>query len=83
MQTMTGVVTLVQESRFQLLDDAGVYHLFLLSHDAAAEPADLEPLQFCQSRVRVKYEKAPNLIAQTAHRVEICEPVPPNASGAR
>ncbi len=39
--TMDGVVTVVQESRFQLTDDAGVSHLFILSPDAAAEPDQL------------------------------------------
>ena len=72
MQTMAGVVTLVQESRFQLMDDDGIYHHFLLSHAAAAEPADLGPLQARQERVRVRYEKAANLIALTAHHIEVC-----------
>ena len=76
MRTMEGVVTLAQESRFQLMDDAGVYHLFLLSHGAAAEPAELTPLQARQARVRVRYRHATNLIAQVAHRIDICDPAP-------
>ena len=71
MRTMEGLVTLVQESRFQMMDDRGVYHHFLLSHGAAAEPSDLGPLQARQARVRVRYEQAPNMIAQIAHRIEI------------
>ncbi len=65
-QTMEGVVTLVQESRFQLTDDGGVSHLFLLDHNAAAEPVQLTPLQHRQARVRVRYTPARNLIGNIA-----------------
>ena len=41
MASMDGVVTIVQEGRFQLTDDAGVTHLFILGHAAAAEPEQL------------------------------------------
>ena len=71
MQTMDGVVTVVQESRFQLMDDEGVYHHFLLSPSASAEPAELGPLQKRQARVRVRYNKASNLIANIAHRIDV------------
>ena len=74
MQTMEGVITVVQESRFQMRDDRGVYHHFLLSHRAAAEPADLEPLRKRETRVRVRYDKAPNLLAQVAHRIDYLDP---------
>ncbi|WP_202397227.1 hypothetical protein [Teichococcus coralli] len=74
---MEGVVTIVQEGRFQLTDDGGVSHLFLLSHDAAAEPEQLPPLQRRQARVRVSYTPARNLIGLVAHAVELAElPVP-------
>ena len=76
MRTIEGVVTLVQESRFQMMDDRGVYHHFLLSRGAAADPADLAPLQARQARVRVRYGQAPDLIAQVAHRIELCDPNP-------
>ena len=74
---MDGVVTVVQESRFQLTDDAGVSHLFLLSQGAAAEPDQLPPLQRRQSRVRVEYEPAPHLIADVVHAIALC-PDPPS-----
>ena len=74
MQIAEGVVTMVQESRFQLIGDDGVAHLFVLSHGAAAEPADLAPLQARQARIRVSYGTAPNLIAHVAHRIELCAP---------
>ena len=76
MQTIEGVVTIVQESRFQLMDADGVYHHFLLSHGAAIDPADLPPLQARQARVRVGFGKASNMIARTARRIELCEPDP-------
>ena len=73
MRTMEGVVTLAQESRFQMMDDDGVGHLFILGHGAAAEPAQLTSLQKRQSRVRVGYSEASNMIAYTAHSIELCD----------
>ena len=66
-----GVVTIVQESRFQLTDDNGIAHLFLLDCNAAAEPAQLAPLQARQARVRVIYEPARNLIGLVARSVTL------------
>ncbi len=72
MRTMSGVVTLVQESRFQLVDDGGIAHLFLLSHGAGAEPSQLGDLQRQQARVRVGFEVASNMIANVARTIELC-----------
>lgn len=72
MRAMEGIVTIVQESRFQLTDDLGISHLFLLAHGASAEPAQLAPLQKRQARVTVRYESAPNVIANVAHSVALC-----------
>ena len=69
--TMDGVVTLVQESRFQLTNDEGVSHLFVLSHKAPLEPAQLVPLQQSQARVTVRFEEAPNLVALLAHSIAL------------
>ncbi|MBV8914592.1 MAG: hypothetical protein JOZ05_16320 [Acetobacteraceae bacterium] len=69
MKRMEGVVTIVQESRFQLTDDDGVSHLFILGHDTLAEPDQLEPLQRSQARVRVKYTEPRNAIGLVAHAV--------------
>jgi hypothetical protein len=69
MKTIDGVVTIVQESRFQLTDDRGVGHLFLLGHDSMAEPAQLETLARHQSRVRVRYSEGADIIGFVAHRV--------------
>ena len=45
MRSIEGVVTIVQEGRFHLVDDAGIAHLFLLGYAAAADPQQLAPLQ--------------------------------------
>lgn len=71
-----GVVTIVQESRFQLTDDNGISHLFLLDRNSAAEPAQLAPLQARQARVRVIYEPARNLIGLVTRSVTLL-PHPP------
>jgi hypothetical protein len=63
---MTGVVTIVAEGRFQLTDDAGVSHLFLLDRNAGAETAQLVPLQHRQARICVHYHDAANLIGNVA-----------------
>ncbi len=71
MAQMEGVVTIVQESRFQLTDDHGVSHLFILSRGAAAEPDQLNLLQRRQARVRVRYAPARNLIGLTAKSIDV------------
>ena len=68
-RSMDGVVTIVQEGRFQLTDDAGVGHLFLLSPHAGAETEQLTPLQGRQARVRVKYKPASNLIGNVVSAI--------------
>lgn len=70
MRSMEGVVTILQESRFQLTDDAGVSHLFILAHDTLGEPDQLEPLQRRQARVRVRYTAPRNIIGLVAHSIE-------------
>ena len=74
MAHMEGVVTIVQESRFQLTDDGGVSHLFLLGHSAGAEPEQLAPLQARQARVRVSYSPARNLLALIARSITLADP---------
>ncbi len=65
-RTMEGVVTIVQEGRFQLTDDGGVSHLFLLDHGASTETEQLAPLAGRQARVRVRYKSTQNLIGLIA-----------------
>jgi hypothetical protein len=62
MRSIEGIVTIVQEGRFQLTDDEGVSHLCILDRNAAAEPGQLGPLQRRQARVRVRYMRPHNLI---------------------
>ena len=40
-EKITGVISIVQENRFLLEDDAGGHRLFLLAHDARFTPEDL------------------------------------------
>ncbi|WP_336487925.1 hypothetical protein [Methylobacterium nigriterrae] len=70
MPTMRGIVTIAQESRFQLTDEDGVAHLFVLSPHMLAEDDDLEPLQREQARIRVTYSPARNEIGYLAERIE-------------
>ena len=71
MPTMTGTVTIVQETRFQLTDEHGVSHLFLLGHGSMAEPDQLAPLQSAQARVRVRYVQPRNIIGMVAKSIEV------------
>jgi hypothetical protein len=73
MPALEGVVTIVQEGRFQLVDQNGVAHLFLLAHNAPPEPAQLTALQRNQSRVRVQYGTADGLIARRATRITVLD----------
>lgn len=67
MQTLTGVITVVQETRFRLVTDQGQGKLFLLSHDAPLDPQDLPDLQRRRTRVTVHFIDADGLVAGIAH----------------
>ena len=71
MATMDGRITLAQESRFQLIDGAGVGHLFTLSPWCAAEPRHLVPLAERQATVRVRYEAGDDVIGHLAQRIDL------------
>ena len=66
---MTGVLTLVQEERFQLLDDGDQRRFFALSRHAPVEPAQLQALRASGARVSVEYEDVPDMIVHVAHRI--------------
>jgi hypothetical protein len=70
---MNGIVTIVQEGRFQMTDDDGVSHLFILSYAASAEPHQLAALQVRQARVRVRYKPVPGLIGNIASAIYVDE----------
>lgn len=66
---MEGVVTIIQESRFQLLDDDGVAHHFVLAHNAALEPEQLRSLMM--RRVRVIFSDPKGIIGHAASRIDL------------
>ncbi len=72
-RTMSGVVTIVQEGRFQMTDNDGVSHLFILSPMAAAETEQLAALQQRQARVSVRYKPAANLIGNIASTISVAD----------
>lgn len=73
MPEMEGVVTIVQEGRFQLTDTCGVAHHFVLSRHALCETEQLSYLARDQSRVRVKYDQAKGVIAFEAKRISLLD----------
>ena len=73
MAEMTGVVTIVQEGRFQLTDGDGVSHLFILGPLASTETQPLRPLAKAQTRVRVRYVEGKKVIGLVAKSVDVCE----------
>ena len=73
MAEMTGVVTIVQEGRFQLTDEDGVSHLFILGPLASTETGQLRPLAKAQTRVRVRYVDGRKVIGLVAKSIDVCE----------
>jgi hypothetical protein len=69
MESIEGIVTIVQEGRFQLVDRDGVSHMFVLYHSAPPEAEQLPPLQRDQARVCVEYTHAHNIIGLLAHAI--------------
>lgn len=74
MPIFEGTVTIVQESRFQAVDDHGVAQLFLLSPQAAAEPGQLAALARNQARVKIRYARADNVIGHLAKSIDVQDP---------
>ena len=73
MPEMEGVVTIVQESRFQLTDTQGVSHHFVLSRHALCETEQLPALARDQAQVRIKYDQAKGVIALEARRITLLD----------
>ena len=73
MSTVEGVITIVQEGRFQMTDHAGVSRLFVLSPFAAMETEQLVPLGRNQVPVRVTYRGGGNALAHVATRIDALE----------
>ncbi len=71
MASISGVVTIVQEGRFQLLDAAGVSHQFILHHAAAADPEQLPGL--VNQHVLVSYKNSDGMIGHVATGLSVEE----------
>ncbi len=69
MPSMTGRIAIVQEGRFQLTDDHGASHLFILGPNAA-ETRMLAPLQREGTRITVTYKDASHLIGMQALAID-------------
>jgi hypothetical protein len=71
--TVTGTVTLVQERRFLLLDDAARSHLFLLAPDASTEPSVVQRLAQTRRPISVTYRDASGLQARLAYALHFAD----------
>ncbi len=69
MATVSGVVTIAQENRFQLALDGGGTRIFVLGHDVGIDPDQLAVLQAKQSRVSVTFRPIGELIAAEARSI--------------
>lgn len=69
MNSVEGSVTIVQERRFQLVDDHGVAHPFTLAADASFDPAELTALARSGRRIRVEYTDDGEALSHIAHDV--------------
>jgi hypothetical protein len=67
--TVSGVVTVAQENRFQLALDEGGTRLFIVAHDAGIEPDQLAALQAKQTHVSVIFRPVDALIAAEARSI--------------
>ncbi len=69
--SVEGVITIVQESRFQMTDRQGVSQMFVLSPNAALESDQLVPLGRNQIPVRVTFRSGDNALARVAKRIDV------------
>ena len=58
---VSGIITIVQESRFRFVDDGGRGYLFVLGRGARADVTDLCDWRDRGARVAVTYTGAPDL----------------------
>jgi hypothetical protein len=75
MQSVEGVITLVQEGRFAIVTDGGRIMQFVLAHNASLEPQDLPLLKRDRRRVRVDYTEPSRLIAHVAHALRTADDI--------
>lgn len=72
-QSLEGVITLAQESRFQITDRLGVSHQVVLSPRALLEPDQLVGLVRSGARVRVGFQTTGEVISLIARSVHVLE----------
>ncbi|MBV9523906.1 MAG: hypothetical protein JO010_13990 [Alphaproteobacteria bacterium] len=70
METASGVITIVQEDRFQLAGEDGRKRLFTLSRHAPLRIDELQALAGARHRVRVRYRAVEGELAGEARQVE-------------
>lgn len=70
MRQATGILTVVQESRFQLHSD-GRSQLFVVDRRASIEPQDLTAMLESNARVTVHYDRAEGRIVGVAHDISM------------
>ena len=73
MQSLDGVITLAQESRFQITDGLGVSHQVVLSPRAAMEPDQLVGLVRSGARVRLGFGTTGEVISLVARSIRVLE----------
>lgn len=64
---VSGIITLTQEHRFQLVDGNGRKIIFILSHESPVQGRDLERMEKSRAPVKVTYEDAAMLNALIAY----------------
>lgn len=72
LNSVNGVITIVQEHRFQLRQGDGQHRLFVLAHDAPQEWDELQMLKDREQPVTVYYRDNDKLLAATAHDIHRC-----------
>lgn len=71
MKIVSGIIRLVQEHRFRLIDENGRDRLFILSHRAPVEWSDLVAMQQAEHAVTVAFREIDNMVAAEAHDVQL------------
>ena len=69
MPTVSGIVTVAQENRFQLALDEGGTRLFVVAYDVGIDPDQLAALQARQTHVMVTFRSIDELIAAEARSI--------------
>lgn len=69
LNSTNGIITVVQEHRFQLRQDNGQHRLFILGQDAPQEWSDLQALKDRGQPVTVYFSENERVVAATAHDI--------------